>query len=214
MQSDRTVARSSHRIYKVRLLFTYILFLTSSVVVVASSILKSVYYHPEEHAQRKTSIIHPPIDWTKYPPSSFRPSSTIREENDDEGDEEEGNRPELRNDRITGDGRQIERTQEAEFKTHEQLENRCTRTRSVEITRNSKVNRRYSVQELSRPRDVDSRKSFAQSPSSPSECQEENVHPDVGVGGSRIYSNSLRVNNCVSFDRHPSPRFPRRNSTR
>ena len=43
---------------------------------------------PEEHAQRKTSIIHTPIDWSKHPPSAFKPTSVIEEEEEEEGEEE------------------------------------------------------------------------------------------------------------------------------
>ena len=48
----------------------------------------------ESHESRKTSIVHTPIDWSKYPPSAFRKFSqehsiTIKEEDEDEVNEEE-----------------------------------------------------------------------------------------------------------------------------
>ena len=44
------------------------------------NVLKSVHKarHPDEHAARKSSIIHEPIDWSKYPPSAYRRPSQVR----------------------------------------------------------------------------------------------------------------------------------------
>ena len=71
---------------------------TSSVneLMDVSSVLKTIHKvaHPEEHAQRKTSVVHTPIDWSKYPPSAFRKfseehSATIREEVEEEIERDE-----------------------------------------------------------------------------------------------------------------------------
>ena len=56
--------------------------------------LKSVHevVYPEIHAERKTSIVHKTIDWSKYPRSSFRKLSedfSGTNEDDYEGEKEE-----------------------------------------------------------------------------------------------------------------------------
>ena len=55
---------------------------------------KTIHYvtHPEQQNSRKTSIVHTPIDWSKYPPSAFRQFSEehsvpLRENNDDDDDD-------------------------------------------------------------------------------------------------------------------------------
>ena len=68
----------------------------------AEDMLKSLHKitHPHQHEERKSNILHPPIDWSTYPPSAFTRCSKlfaddeerneeVEEQNDENEDEEE-----------------------------------------------------------------------------------------------------------------------------
>ena len=66
----------------------------------AEDMLKSLHKitHPQQHAERKSNILHPTIDWSTYPPSAFiRCSQTFaneerskeKQEQEDENEDEE-----------------------------------------------------------------------------------------------------------------------------
>ena len=109
-------------------------------------LLKSIHKvsHPEEY-HRSTSIVHKPIDWSKYPPSAFRTysddfSTTIEEEI-----EENGNKHSELDDIEDDEASENSKTIDEAALTSDESKRQIHRRKSGESPNTCWFNRRFSA---------------------------------------------------------------------